>query len=265
MSRKVLFLHLPKTSGTSLKLFLKDQLGDFFIQANTAQQLRKGDPLLGRVRDLDDIRAVLDSHAGLALHVDSSFSDERRTTDYRSLAHYVFDERYAEYFGELLILTMMRRPFERFLSEFAFLQRAKAADPGFLPDLELDTPDAYLERVHANPTLHFLLQEDLDRARSFDGRDLEKVEKAIVALPVHIGVYERYEESIDYFSVLLGRRFSVDDLPRFNVGRGAPARDPRLERAFAERNPLDGALYETAQRRLDEWLASAATESEPSV
>ena len=41
--KKVLFLHVPKTSGTSLKLFFKDVLDDFFVQANSARQLEQSE------------------------------------------------------------------------------------------------------------------------------------------------------------------------------------------------------------------------------
>jgi hypothetical protein len=159
----VLFLHIPKTAGTAVKIFFKQRLEGFVLQANDARQLADKDPLVVRVRDLEDIRRVLTDSGGLALHVDSNFEPIRRTTDFRSLAWHLFEPDNVAYFRQLSILTMFREPFRRFLSEYAFLRRTKAANPGFLPNLDVSSVEAYAGRVHANSVLHFLLEGDLSR------------------------------------------------------------------------------------------------------
>jgi len=250
--KKALFIHVPRTSGTTLALFFKDRLPSFFVQANSADQMKPEDPLVGRVRDLADIRRVLAAHGGLALHVDSTFAARRSTTDFRSLAWTVFDPGNVDYFRQHTILTMLRDPFRTFLSAYAFVKSRKEEDPGFLPDLDLGGVESYLEVVHENAILHFLLEPQLARRRSLGRDDLERVEARISDYPIHVGIYERYAESIDYFSRVLGQPFGPEDLPSFNVGRRPPTADPRLEAAFRERNALDLELYDFSRRLFDE-------------
>jgi len=256
--KKVLFLHIPKTSGSSLKHFFKDVLDDFFVQANSARQLEERDALVGPVRDLDDILRILRTHRGLALHVDSNFDAVRRTTDFRSLAWYLFEPDNADHFKQCTIITMLRDPFRSFLSSYAYVKRTKEEDPGFLPDLDSSTVASYLDEVHENSVLHFLLEPDLSRRRVFSRKDLERVKTRISDYPIHVGIYERYRESIDYFSRVLGRTFGEGDLPSFNVGKGSVEHHPGLEAAFRKRNELDIELYDFAVRLLDERLRSAS-------
>ena len=255
--KKVLFIHVPKTSGSSLKSLLRDSLGDFFIQANSSGQLERADPLLGRVRDLEGIREVLERHSGLALHVDASFDAQNRTTDFRSLAWHVFAPEHAAYFAQFTVLTMLREPFRRFLSEYAFVQRVKQADPGFLPDLAASSLEAYLQETHENVMLHFLLEPQLSRRRSLTRADLARVQERILECPIHVGIYERYDESIAYFARLLGRGFAARDVPSHNRGGEPPVHDAALQAAFYARNGLDVELYDFALRLLDQRLAEA--------
>jgi hypothetical protein len=250
--RKTLFIHVPRTSGTSLVQFFKEKLPGFFVQANAADQLEANDPLVGRVRDLADIRRVLAAHRGLGIHVDSSFTARRATTDFRSLAYLVFEPENTDYFRQLTILTMLRDPFQSFLSAYAFVKRRKEEDPWFLPDLELGGVESYLQVAHENAVLHFLLEPQLARRRSLGRHDLERVKARIAGYPIHVGIYERYAESVAYFSGVLGQPFVAEDVPRLNVGRRPPAANPRLEAAFRERNGLDLDLYAFCRALIEE-------------
>jgi len=245
---KLLFLHVPKTAGSTLKSFLGAAVGDIFIQANSAEQLERGDPLVGRVRDLDDITRVLGAHRGLALHVDSNFDAVRRTTDFRSLAWHLFAPEHRQRFAGVTILTMFRHPLQRFLSDYRFVRRMKDADPAFLPDLHLGTPAEYLEHHHPNALLHFLLEPDLHRRRTMTRADLEHVQACLTDLPIHVGIQERFGESVDYFGRVLGRRFDASEVPTLNAAPDAAVVDPELERVFAERSPLDLELYACSVR-----------------
>src|SRR5262249_55886830 len=135
--KKILFIHVPKTAGTTLEIFFKSILPDFFIQANSQAQLAQSDNNLGRVKDLSDIKQVLAAHTGLSLHVDSDFETVRRTDCFRSLTPFIFDAQNVAYFRQFTILTMFRHPLRRFLSDYAFVRKTKDEDSGFLPDLKV--------------------------------------------------------------------------------------------------------------------------------
>jgi hypothetical protein len=258
--RKVLFVHVPKTAGSTLKSFFKSELDDFVVQANSVDQLAAGDPGVVRVRDMADVRRVLDTRGGLALHVDSSFDEIRRSTDFRSLADLLFEPEHHRYFEQFTILTMIRHPFRRFLSEFAFVRRMKVAQPGFLPDLNVSTVESFFERAHPNAMLHFLLERYSSRPREITDRDLERVTERIALYPIHVGIHERFDASIEYFARVLGRGFRASDLPSLNVGTKEPVVGGDLEAAFNERNRLDMALYEYATRRFDEVATRSTTD-----
>lgn len=247
--KRVLFIHVPRTSGTSLTRLFRQTLPDFFVQANSADQLADGAPGIGPVRDLEDIKRVLRTHRGLALHVDSNFGRQRQTSDFRSLAWHLFDPEQAEFFRQFTILMMLRHPFRSFLSSYGFVQRTKQQDSGFLPDLAVDGVESYFDQVHDNAILHFLIEPQLSRRRPVTRQELEDVKTAVVEYPIHVGIYERYAQSISYFARVVGGSFRVSDVPTLNVGISPPEMDSNLEARFYERNRLDYELYDFVAQR----------------
>jgi len=256
--KPVLFLHVPKTSGTSLKLFFKKRIDRFYVQANSRHQLAQADPFLGRVKDLDDIVRVLETHSGLALHVDSDFEAVHETSSFRSLAWLLFEPENRRVFERYTILTMLREPFSRFLSESAFIEMKQETDDTFLPDTMVTGLAAHLERTAENGALQFLLAREFSRRSTLTDRDLDQVKALIVEFPIHVGIYERYGESIRYFSRLLGHDFSEDELPSYNVVSKKPPVPAGVEQAFRERNRLDCELYDFAVETFEQRVAELA-------
>src|SRR5262245_14421450 len=225
--KKILFIHIPKTAGTTLVLFFKSILDGFFVQTNSPSQLVHGDSNLGRVKDLSDIKRILANHTGLSLHVDSDFEMVRRTDSFRSLAPCICDAQNVAYFKQFTILTIFRHPFRRFLSDYAFVRRTKEADPRFLPDLNITSIESYLYQVHPNSVLHFLLEPQLSRPRIITRDDLECVKERISDYPIHAGIFERFEESVSMFAGLMKMDFTVADLPRLNASKTLPEVDAK--------------------------------------
>ena len=240
--RKFVYLHLPRTGGASLKEVFKSHIDGFFIQANSLAQLARNDPLYGTVRKLADIRRVLETHNGLALHVDANFKEQRRSSDFRSLAWHFFEPDNVEYFKQFTILMMVRHPYGCFLSKYRGVRRLQSR--GEFGDLAIDDIEAFLEKMHDNATLHFLLVEDVASRRSFTREDLERVKRTIAEYPIHLGIYERYADSVAHFAEVMGADFQASDVATLNPGMEGETSSPELESAFCERNPLDMELYE---------------------
>jgi hypothetical protein len=78
--------------------------------------------------------------------------------------------------------------------------------------------------------------------------DLEHVQACLTDTPIHVGIQERFDESIDYFGRVLDRRFDAAAVPTLNAAPDAPVADRELERVFAERSALDLELYAYAVR-----------------
>jgi hypothetical protein len=245
MDAKIVYLHLPRTSGTSVTAYLQSQWPRLYVQANARTQL-DGRRATGRVRDLDDIQRVLRDFDGLVLHVDADLDGPHPTTGYRSLAWHVFDPVDRASFADCRILMMLREPWRAFLSTFAFVRRAVLERADFLPDLTVTTAEDFLEAAHENAILHFLLEPDLARRRPVTRSDLERVVEAIDQCPIHVGIFERHAESVDYFGRVLGRALCAADVPFKNVGHDMPRPSPALEARFRERNALDFELYDRA-------------------
>jgi hypothetical protein len=105
--------------------------------------------------------------------------------------------------------------------------------------------------VHPNPVLHFLLEPDLYRPRTITRDDLEWVKERMTDYPIHVGIFERFGESVSMFARLMERDCTETDLPTLNAGKKRPEVDRTLETAFCERNALDMELYEYAVRMFD--------------
>jgi hypothetical protein len=240
--KRFVYLHLPRTGGASLKEVFRSHIDGFYIQANSKEQLERNDPLYGPVRDLDDIRRILGVHNGLALHVDANFKEKRKSTDFRSLAWHFFQPENIEYFKQFTILMMVRHPYSCFLSMYRGVRRLQSR--GEFGDLAIDGIEAFLEEMHDNAMLHFLLVENVASRCSFTRRDLERVKRVITEYPIHVGLYERYADSVAHFADVMGFDFHARQVPTLNPGMEGSASSPALKSAFYERSQLDMELYE---------------------
>src|SRR4030095_16750946 len=75
---------------------------------------------------------------------------------------------------------------------------------------------------------------------------------------IHVGIHERFADSVAYFARVLGRPFTARDFPSLNVGTKMPATDPAVEMEFLQRNQLDLELYEFASRLFETRTSALA-------
>lgn len=218
-SRMLISIHIPKTAGTSFRHVLEGWFGTGLhghYPSRSALPVRAADG------------------PGVCVHGHFNHRNGAGVRDYYPEARQ--------------IITVMRDPFERTLSQWAFGNRLKAAGAARPPDLEDDPSfDLWFDRMcaeaEADPVTRALrhLPEPVTAEtadRCFD-RDF-----------VAVGLTERFAETIRLFAACLGK--PVPPTPAENVtgdgSRGAYARHRRRhEHSFA----LEHRVYAAARARFD--------------
>lgn len=232
---RIVFLHVPKTAGTSMRQMLQTSLGQ---------------------------RAVYPSNRDIALRADGCYPSHAEilrelpsVRPYRVLiGHYV-----AGIAHDLPVrhrtATMLREPVQRSLSMLAHVERHR----GLTPEAVLDSEVLCRELITDYQTR--LLAAEVPRDFMHPAADaLERALRTVAALD-YVGVTERFEESCRLFDAVFGTDVSRCRTEA-NVlrpgGRGLEEFIPRIEPLVSR----DRVLYEAACGRLARDLATITTRPE---
>jgi hypothetical protein len=247
--RPLLFLHIPKTAGTSFLTLLHNLFGE-----RRVRRLDGHDPLV--VQQIDNlVRAGLDELSCLAGHIP---------------VHH-----FHPYLARFQPFTLLRNPVARVLSLFRFLQRASAAElrpmglaPGFSFDSFIDSTAPGLYGQTNDGMCRFLCGD----ARAFDPKAPEfttlaelpeMLEQAMRTLErLEFGIVEHMAGSIALLGHGWGVPYPLDEYTKNATERGGSEESLDNIRRIVRRNTLDIALYEKASalfaRRLAGWRAPVA-------
>ena len=236
----LLFVHIPKTAGTTLRTVLtmnepgarSRAVGNVFkggggISQTVIPRLREG-----KLPDLTKVRLVRG-------HVPLGVRD--------------FYERHLPEGRELRCFTFLREPTERTLSHF-FAIRAEGRAYGLVPL----GPDSTLDDALAGGYVHDNLQTRMlsGLAEPFGEVDddmLERAKRNLTEGLVFFGLTERFDESLVLARQRLGLRTILYRSSRVNTGRPRGDDIPADLRDAAERcNHYDIALYAYAKELFDE-------------
>jgi glycosyltransferase involved in cell wall biosynthesis len=236
---RALFLHIPKTAGSTLLRILEREY--------------EGSPQLRLYRPLEGPAALVRAVADLP-------EAERRA--FRLVAGHMAFGIHALLPGPSTYVTLLRDPVDRVVSHYHYT-RSRPDDPGHARALEgVRSLEDY---VHRSPYAR-LVNDGQTRLLGFrlevgpvvpDREALARAKDVLDRDDVVVGLQDRFDESL----LLMVRAFGwgypavIDD----NVGRDRPRLEdlaPSTVELIREHNALDVELYEHARRRVERDLAS---------
>jgi hypothetical protein len=206
MNRKPIFIHLPKTGGTSINA----------VMINAFWQ--------GKI---DYFYRHLDYYSKVSNSAD------------------IFEPGNFDKYKSAGIFMMLRDPVDRLLSEYHFLKTLPEFI-SLLSRQPTSFMDYFRLEETRNYCIKFLLGDRIFSPRLATEEDLAKVMKAIDTLPIYVGIYEEFEKSLHYFSEKLGIKWPSEMYKkRMTLSRpavGTLSKDEYDE--VLKLNALDTRLYQ---------------------
>jgi hypothetical protein len=245
-SRKLIFLHSPKTGGMTLDSILP--------------QLYPGRYALCKTPEAGEIRRLLGSVDCLRIH--PTHIDGQLVFPHSEL----FRKENWDILENVDIFIMFRHPVDHILSLYAHYMRHRGL-PGLKEELaEIgieapDTLDEFLSAPYGDPQLAFFVGETQMTGRGVDEQDLQRAKELMEHLNVTIGILERYGQSLASLERATGKRLPTRTIEVRNQNPNGPtAVDAATRDWILRRNRLDVALYEHALRRFERQIASDVRE-----
>jgi glycosyltransferase involved in cell wall biosynthesis len=238
LGTRAVFLHIPKTAGSTLLRILEREY--------------EGQPTFRLYGDVDTgIQAL------------RSMTEEERRQLRLVVGHMGFGiHRFLP--GPSTYVTLLRDPVERIVSHYHYV-KAHPADAGNTRALEgVDSLDGYVgasvfARIVNNGQTRLLGSDVLAAGDPADETTLDRAKATIDRRDVVVGLQDRFDESL--LLLIRGFGWGFPAFRRENVGRNRPA-TAELSAAtlelIRERNALDIALYDYARQKFERDLAAVA-------
>jgi len=206
MEEKNIFIHIPKTGGTTIN----SAMNGSYWQTELSFNYR---------------------------HIDIS--------NKLSTSKDIFEEENFAKYAEYTIFMMLREPVDRLVSEYYFLRERKE----FASLLNKPAPtfeDYYNNPQTFNYMVGFLRGKRIYTSKPTTEHDLEMVIRAIDEIPIHVGIFEHFGESMGYFQAKTGVKWNKKvEAKRMTFNR--PRVDELSQEAIdtiLKNNSLDKQLYD---------------------
>ncbi|MGB0807128.1 MAG: sulfotransferase family 2 domain-containing protein [Salibacteraceae bacterium] len=111
----------------------------------------------------------------------------------------LFDPEYSQQYANHHILTMVRNPIDRVISEYFFMKE-KQAFMSLLHKKPKNFVDFIKSTQTGNGMLKFFAGMPLYSTKLVREADLSRVIRSMDEIPVHVGVFEQFEKSLQYFT-----------------------------------------------------------------
>jgi hypothetical protein len=227
----VVFLHIPKTAGMTFREILVSRYSKQFHYCM--------DPAL------PGIEAALEGYRCVELHSLTT------ATDWYIIHAELVRQNRLDLLEGKQVFTMFRDPVDFYLSSFYYLQsiREIAEPPMKLQGLPF--PES-LEELMQHPAsfneqLAFFVGKSQRTGVCVDRDDLEKAKEMLVRLKMHVGLAERFAESMHLFEQLTGQAIPGRMIRTINRNPSRPslAEVPdAIKERIRQGSALDGELYD---------------------
>jgi hypothetical protein len=161
---KNIFIHIPKTGGTTI---------------NTAM-----------------------NKTSWQTEVNFNYRHILKETKYSNSGDIFLPENFLKY-SRYNIFMMFRNPVDRIVSEYYFLKERQEF-VNLLKPSPKNFEEFYRNKQSTNYMVGFLVGKRIYDTNYTTRKDLDKVVKAIESIPIHVGIFENYEESMAYFKSITG-------------------------------------------------------------
>lgn len=165
----------------------------------------------------------------------------------------IFQKENREKYYHESIFMMLREPIDRLTSEYYFLRKhdefmslLNKAVRSFEEYIELEQTSNYM--------LKFLMGKKIYSDDIVTEDDLSKVIDCIETLDIHVGIFEQYNRSLNYFSELQNVKFPQKiEVKRATINRPQlKSLDKQLIKTILDKNDLDVQLYQHCVKRFDD-------------
>ena len=167
----------------------------------------------------------------------------------------IFDPTENEKYLDFVIFMMLRHPIDRVTSEYHFIKERKE----FIDLLQRKPKDfqSYIKNEQTNNgTVNFLKGRRMYSKHRSSEDDLTGIINTIEKIPVHVGIFEYFNESLSYFSDIAGIKWGRKiEVKRMTLKRPDIKEIPEdLIGLINERNSLDLKLYNHCLKLFNEKL-----------
>ena len=242
---KVIFLHVPKTGGTTFSRVLQRVYGDSYTFFDDDA--------------VDVFVSNLEAYECTEIH--ATLRGDQLVWGTKN----IMKESNWRLLSGVNVFVMFREPVEHYISSFyqaknfgKTLERT-AAWKRFFPD----TLDEYLENPRfSNLQLKFLLGIAPEDDSPLTEADLQHAKRLISTLGINVGILERYSESLHLFENVTGSKIPLGIVVIRNKNR-IPQTQRRVDDATRQRirdlNALDQGLYDFAEKVFDDQIRGYGT------
>ncbi|MBL4651377.1 MAG: sulfotransferase family 2 domain-containing protein [Flavobacteriales bacterium] len=157
----------------------------------------------------------------------------------------IFNPNNFERYHDYNIFMMLREPVDRIVSEYYFLRERKEYIK-LLNKPPVDFDDYYKKPQTHNYMVGFLIGKRIYDTKPTTRNDLDNVIEAIEKLPIHVGIFEYFQQSMGYFKDKTSIEWSKN-LPAKRMTFNRPSikdLSDSTKQEILELNNLDKELYD---------------------
>ena len=205
MENKSIFIHIPKTGGTTINTAMNNVYWQTELDFNYR-------------------------------HIDIKTKE--------STCGDIFDDANSRKYSDYTIFTMLREPVDRIISEYHFLRERKEFI-NLLNKAPQNLNDYYKNRQTQNYMTGFLVGKRIYDKNPATEQDLRRVINAIDSLPIYVGIFEHFSESMGYFAAATGIEWNKKiTAKRMTFNRPNVSEiDSGVQEEILALNNLDAELY----------------------